>query len=82
MMFIAQKMVPQASCIAHSQFNVLNILPHQLPRTILSIENVFGKKGKKEKNKRREKSKEKKGGIISDVSNSGLDYRLVDRVRG
>lgn len=49
MMFIAQKIVTQASCIAHNQFNVLNILPHRFPRTILSIENVFEKKGKKEK---------------------------------
>lgn len=82
MKVIAHKMVTQASCIAHIQFNVLNILPNRFHRTNLSIENVFGKKGKKEKNKRREESKGKRGGIISDVSNSGLDYRLGDRVLG
>lgn len=49
---------------------------------MLSIENIFGKKGKEEKNIWREKSKGKKRGIISDVSNSGLDYRLGDRVLG
>lgn len=80
-MFIAQKIVTQASCITHNQFTVLNILPHRFLRTILSIENVFEKKGKKEKNKWRE-SRGKRGGIIPDVSNSGLDYRLVDRVLG
>lgn len=82
MKFIACKIVTQASCIAHIQFNVLNILPNRFHRAIPSIENVFEKKGKKEKNKWREESKGKRGGIISDVSNSGLDYRLVDRVLG
>lgn len=81
MNFVAHKIVTQASCIAHIQFNVLNILPNRFHRTILSIENVFWKEGK-EKNKWREKSKGKREGIISDISNSGLDYRLIDRVVG
>lgn len=81
MNLVAHKIVTQASCIAHIQFNVLNILPNRFHRTILSIENVFWKEGK-EKNKWREKSKGKREGIISDISNSGLDYRLIDRVVG